>query len=366
MATNIPPHNLREILNACTALVQARMDPSSLPVSDEHLCQMVPGPDFPTGASIMGTSGAKQLYSTGNGGIVLRAITEMEQVSRGGSSGQSRTAIIVKELPYQVNKAALLEKVAELVNDKKLEGIADLRDESDRDGIRVVLELKKDAIPAVVLANLYKKTTLQTSFSGNFLALFGGNEDENTNDMNDNNGSSLTPKRFTLREALDCFLDFRFTTLRRKAAFQLGKVEARMHIVQGLLLALSKLDAIIDLIRTSPDQASVKKALMDPKGLLLGLSQGQADALLKLQLGQLTRLSQGKLTEEQGDLETQQRELNRLLTQERAVYEVMLQDFIELDEKFGVDRKTQILNDDGDVSEIEMIKNSRSGKWRLC
>ena len=323
---------------------------------------MVPGPDFPTGASIMGTSGAKQLYMTGNGGVVLRAVTEMEQVSRGAA----RTAIIVKELPYQVNKAALLEKIAELVNDKKLEGIADLRDESDRDGIRVVLELKKDAIPAVVLANLYKKTTLQTSFSGNFLALFENNDDKTnlgSSSLDDGGGSALTPKRFTLREALDCFLDFRFTTVRRKASFQLKKVEARMHIVQGLLSALARLDDIIDLIRTSPDQASVKQALMDPKGLLLGLSQLQADALLKLQLGQLTRLSQGKLREEEADLVTQQTELNRLLTQENAVYEVILEDFVELDGKFGVERKTQILNDDGDVSEIDMIKNSRSGTF---
>jgi len=366
MATNIPPHNLREILTACTALVNARLNPTgSAEVTDEQLCEMVPGPDFPTKASIMGTSGAKQLYTTGNGGIVLRAVTTIERISRGGgTSGQSRAAIVVKELPYQVNKAMLLEKIAELVNDKKLEGISDLRDESDRDGIRVVIELKKDAVPAIVLANLYKKTTLQTSFSGNFLALFESSEDrsDHSNTVNDG-GSSLTPKRFTLREALDCFLDFRFKTVRRKASFQLDKVEARMHIVEGLLSALAQMDAVIDLIRTSRDQATVKAELMDPKGRFMGLSQLQADALLKLQLGQLTRLSQSKLKDELTDLKNQQKDLKRILTEEQAVYDVILEDFVELDEKFGVDRKTQILSEDGDVSEIDMIKNSQSGRY---
>jgi DNA gyrase subunit A len=288
----------------------------------------------------------------------MRAITEIEQVSRGGgpsSKGKTRTAIIVKELPYQVNKAALLEKIAGLVNDKKMDGIADLRDESDRDGIRVVFELKRDAIPAVVLNNLYKKTSLQTSFSGNFLALMGADNDDD---------AALTPKRFTLREALDCFLDFRFKTMRRKSAYQLSKVEARMHIVDGLLLALGQLDKVIELIRTAPDQTAVRTALMDPKGLLGGLSQEQSDSLLRLQLGQLTRLNQGKLSEEKGELEGKQAALRRLLDQDEAVYEVMLDEFTEMDEKFGVERKTQILFEDGEVNEIDMITNSRSGKCK--
>jgi DNA gyrase subunit A len=351
MATNIPPHNLREILNACSALVQARVDPSK-EITDGMLYVMVPGPDFPTGASIMGTSGAKQLYSTGNGGIVMRAVTEMETVTR-GKAATTRTAIIVKELPYQVNKAALLEKIANLVNEKKLEGIADLRDESDRDGIRVVVELKRDAVPAVVLNNLYKKTSLQMSFSGNFLALMGGKDDS----------SALTPRRFTLREALDCFLDFRFETIRRKSAHQLKKVETRMHIVDGLLLALEKVDQVINLIRKSPDQAAARVALTDPKGLL-GLTKEQADSVLKLQLGQLTRLNQGKLTDERKDLEGQQEELQRLLDVDEAVYGVMSEEFKEMDGRFGEERKTVILNDDGDVNEIDMIKNSRSGRYQ--
>lgn len=205
MATNVPPHNLRELLAASTALVEARQG-QRVAVSDGELCHLVPGPDFPTGASILGTNGAKQLYMTGNGGVMMRAVTEMETIVT-GKKGQTRTAIIVKELPYQVNKAALLEKIAALVNDKKLDSIADLRDESDRDGIRVVIELKRDAVASVVLNNLYKKTPLQTSFSGNFLALMTKSED-------DGPSNSLVPQRFTLRQALDCFIDFRFETIR--------------------------------------------------------------------------------------------------------------------------------------------------------
>lgn len=203
MATNIPPHNLKEVLAACTVLVEGRL--SNKNVSDKQLFSLVPAPDFPTGASILGTSGAHQLYSTGNGGVMMRARTEIENVVT-GRKGQTRTAIIVTELPYQVNKAALLEKIANLVNEKKIDGIADLRDESDRDGIRVVIELKRDAVANVVLNNLYKKTPLQTTFSGNFLALMS----KSSND----GAQSLVPQRFTLRQALDCFLDFRFETIR--------------------------------------------------------------------------------------------------------------------------------------------------------
>lgn len=352
MATNIPPHNLRELLTACNALVTARIDPSKA-ISDGQLCSIVPGPDFPTGAKIMGRDGAKQLYTTGNGGVVMRAITQIEQLTRRGKT-QSRTAIIVTELPYQVNKAALLEKIAGLVNDKKLDGIADLRDESDRDGIRVVLELKRDAVAAVVLNNLYKKTPLQTSFSGNFLALMGTEDDP----------SALQPKRFTLRESLDCFLTFRFETIRRKSAFQLQKVEARIHLVEGLLLALEKVDQVIELIRSSPDQNGARDALMDPEGLL-GLSKDQADAVLRLQLGQLTRLNKGKLEEEKSDLDAQGKNLNTLITVDEAVYNVMTEEFSEIDKKFGEERKTRIETEDGVVDDMDMIRNSRSGKCQV-
>jgi len=222
MATNVPPHNLNEILTACGAMVSARQQEPTKggklrQVSDEKLFRMVPGPDFPTGATILGTAGARQLYSTGSGGVVMRAKTEIERVATGRRGSITRNAIVVTELPYQVNKAALLEKIAALVNDKKLEGIADLRDESDRDGIRVVIELKRDAVAAVVLNNLYKKTPLQTSFSGNFLALMSSSRSDSGDSSSCSDtaaAASLVPQRFNLRQALDCFLDFRFDTIR--------------------------------------------------------------------------------------------------------------------------------------------------------
>jgi DNA gyrase subunit A len=358
MATNIPPHNLREILSACKLMLRRERistSRSQKEVSNQELTRLVPGPDFPTGASIMGTKDAQKLYETGNGGVIMRAVTHIESVGR-------RQAIIVTELPYQVNKAALLEQIAGLVNDKKLEGIADLRDESDREGIRVVLELKqRDVIPQVVLANLYKKTKLQSVFSGNFVALMkpkGAGVSSN----------SLTPQRFTLREALDYFLDFRFETIRRKTANQLVKVQARAHIVEGLLLALSMVDQVIDMIRTMPDQVSCREALMKESNgsddgedsLKLGLSREQADSVLRLQLGQLTRLNQGKLEEEKADLESQSENLQQLLSVDDAVYELMIQEFDEMDKKYGHDRKTSILNEAGEVNEIDLVSNARS------
>ena len=353
MATNVPPHNLNEIMNACTALVDARLTKDGAgTVSDKELFQMVPGPDFPTGASILGTEGARKLYSTSNGGVIMRAKTEIEKVVSSSSSvsgtAKSRDAIIVTELPYQVNKASLLEKIAELVNDKKLDGIADLRDESDREGIRVVIELKRDSEEAVVLNNLYKKTSLQTTFSGNFLAL-----------MSSEDGSTRGPQRFTLRQALDCFLDFRFHTIRRRARYQFTKVKARIHVLQGLILALSKVEDVIEIIRSASDNkmpSSSIKASLDT-------SDAQTDAILKLQLGQLSRLSEKKLTGEMKDLQVKGEQLEQLLEVDNAVYDDMKQEFRQLTKKFGMERKTHIL-EEGTFTELtdmkNLVKNSRS------
>ena len=273
-------------------------------LSDDDLFKIVPGPDFPTGASILGTNGARQLYKTGNGSVLMRSISHVENMSKKGAGG--RNAIVVTELPYQVNKASLLEKIAGLVNDKKLDGISDLRDESDRDGIRVVIELKRDAVAAVVLNNLYQKTPLQTSFSGNFLALMtksNGEEDNSHKDIDDSktkqsNNDILVPKRFTLRQGLDCFLDFRFLTVRRKSRYHLSRVKARTHIVEVLLRALLDADHVIDLIRSAVDQAAVRLSLQDR----LGTSQVQTEDIVKLQLGQLTKLNKGKLEWELNDI----------------------------------------------------------------
>eukprot|EP00548_Thalassiothrix_antarctica_P014485 CAMPEP_0194170912 /NCGR_PEP_ID=MMETSP0154-20130528/5551_1 /TAXON_ID=1049557 /ORGANISM="Thalassiothrix antarctica, Strain L6-D1" /LENGTH=891 /DNA_ID=CAMNT_0038882999 /DNA_START=1 /DNA_END=2676 /DNA_ORIENTATION=- len=332
MATNVPPHNLKELMAGCIAILEGD-------VTDEELFQLIPAPDFPTGASIMGIDGARQLYKTGNGGIIMRAITNIENLDKGKSQ---RKAIIVTKLPYQTNKAALLVKIAELVNSKKLEGVSDLRDESDRDGIRVVIELKRDAVPLIVLNNLYKKTSLQTSFSGNFLALIDG-----------------IPQRFTLRQALDCFINFRFDTLRRRSKHQLKKVEARMNIVVGLLKALGCLDSVIEMIRNAADQTAAREVLMNTENL--ELSREQADAILRLQLGQLTRLNKGKLETEQKDLEGEEKNLRELITVDESVKKLMIKDFQELSDKFGVERRTTIeAENGGQLADMDLIKNSRS------
>lgn len=351
MATNIPPHNLRELMTACIALTNARV--SGTIVTVDELLEMVPAPDFPTGACIMGTTSAKQLYTTGNGGIIQRAVTKLEQISVAGSKHATRTAIIVTELPYQVNKAAMLEKIAALVNDKKLEGISDLRDESSgREGIRVVIELKRDAVVDVVLANLYQKTALQTSFAGNLVALMKPDRADGTS------GENLVPQRFTLRQALDCFLDFRFETIRRKTRYQLARVVARAHIVDGLLVALEKIDKVIEIVRSATNAQLARTQLKEE---LLAASNEQADAILRLQLGQLTRLNKGKLVEERSELNESEERLTRLLQLDEVVYTSMVAEFSELSKKFGVDRKTAIFADDvGTFGEIDLIRNSRS------
>jgi len=341
MATNIPPHNLKEILSACSALVKSRQTGGQA-VSDDQLLKLVPAPDFPTGALIMGTSGSKKLYETSNGGVIMRSLTHIEQISFPKKA--VRNAIIVTELPYQVNKAALLEKIASLVNDKKIDGISDLRDESDRDGIRVVIELKRDAIPDVVLNQLFVKTPLQTTFSGNFLSLMS-------------KSGSLVPHRFMLREALDCFLDFRFETIRRISENKLRKVKARSEIVDGLLVALQNADDVIEIVREAADQGEARTVLSKT----LQTNPAQNEAILKLQLGQLTKLNKGKLEAEKQDLEESKKELTTLLDVDDQVYEAMLDEFSDLSNKFGVDRKSKIMpEEDAEIDDIDLVTNSRS------
>ena len=355
MATNVPPHNLRELMTACTRLTQSRRA-EGVPVSADELLRIVPGPDFPSGGTILGVEGARQLYTTGQGGVILRAVAVTESIeARSSSSGsikQPRTAIVVTELPYQVNKAALLEKLAQSVNDKKIEGIADLRDESSgREGVRVVIELKRDAVPAVVLANLYQKTALQTTFAGNLVALMAP-QDSNSN------SDSLVPQRFTLRQSLDCFLDFRFVTIRRQAQYRLNKVDARAHIVEGLLLALEKIDRVIDTVRKAATTVEARRLLQET---ILKTTTEQTDAILRLQLGQLTRLNKDKLQEELSELQESRAQLTRLLQMDEAVYDAMENEFQHLSETFGVDRKTQIIpDDDGTVDELHLVPNARS------
>lgn len=343
MATNVPPHNLGEIMDACVSLVEARV--AGKEVTDDRLFKLVPGPDFPTGASILGVEDSKKMHKSGHGGVTIRAITHMEKIGKSGK----RTAIIITELPYQVNKANLLEKTASLVNDKKIEGISDLRDESDRDGIRVVIECKKDAVPMVVLNNLYKQTQLQTQFSGNFLALMGSD--------------GTKPERFTLRSALEYFLEFRFDTIRRKAQFDLGRVSSRNEIVMGLLKALKDVDRVIEIIRNAENTADAKETLVQD----LELTENQADAVLKLQLGQLTRLNKDKLLEEKATLEKSIEKLETLLRDDNTVWNAMVDDFKDIKSKFSVPRRTKIEHDSASssLSDLDLITNSRSGECDL-
>ena len=284
MATNIPPHNLGELIDGLIALIH---NPE---MTDIELMRYIPGPDFPTGGQILGRSGIKDAYTTGRGSITLRGVAQVETVEHKGRP--DREAIIVTELPYQTNKAALIEKIAELVNDKRIDGIADIRDESDRDGMRIVIELKRDAYARVVLNNLYKQTTIQSNFGANMLALV--NEQ---------------PQLLTLRQFLSVFLDFRIDAIRRRTQYELRKAQERDHILEGLLIALSNLDPIIALIRSASDAASAKIGLMEQ----FSLSEAQADAILQMQLRRLTALEAEKIQAEHQELLTRIADLQDIL-----------------------------------------------------
>eukprot|EP01041_Mallomonas_annulata_P001538 gene1538-2966_t len=342
MATNIPPHNLGELADGVVALID---DPS---LEDSKLFEIIPAPDFPTGGQIMGVSGAKEMYETGRGSVLMRAKCHIEAITSGGGGSnktggtRTRSAIVVTELPYLTNKAALLEKIAAMVNDKKLEGISDLRDESDRDGIRMVVELKRDAVPAVVLNNLFKKTALQTTFSGNLIALV----DE-----------GKQPQRIALKQALHIFITFRFETLRRRAAFQLEKVSSRLHIVEGLIRAISRLDAVIDVVRSAKDQSDARQKLCSDG---FGLTVLQADAVLGLRLGRLTALEDTKLREEESTLRMSQAALQSLMTNDAEVFSLMRKETLELKQRHATPRRSEIVFDKGDLSEEDLVPNDRS------
>ncbi|CAM9596691.1 unnamed protein product [Chrysoparadoxa australica] len=334
MATNIPPHNLGELVSATIALIR---DPE---LPDDTLLKLVPAPDFPTGGRIMGLSGSRKLYTTSNGGISVRATTHIESISARGRA--VRNAIVVTQIPYMVNKSMLLEKIANLVNDKKLDGVADLRDESDREGVRVVIELKRDAVPQVVENNLFKKTPLQNTFSGNMLAL---------------GKDGTQPQRFTLRGALNAFIEFRFRTVRRRCMYELSKVKAREHLVEGLIIALEKVDEVIAVVRSCSDNAAAKAALT---GDAFNLSQEQAEAILGLRLGRLTSMEEGKLRSELEDLKANVERLNGLMEHDDRINDTIVQELEEIKQKHAVPRRTLIQTDDGELSDMDLVENERS------
>ncbi|MEP6489273.1 DNA topoisomerase 4 subunit A [Microcoleus vaginatus GB2-A3] len=316
MATNIPPHNLGEVVDGLIALIE---NPE---LSDEKLIELIPGPDFPTGGEIVATEGIVDAYTKGRGSIAVRGVAGVEEVP-GNRKVRTKTAIVVTEFPFQVNKAAWIEKVAELVNAGRLDGISDLRDESDREGIRVVIELKREFSPEGVLARLYQQTDLQTNFGAILLAIVNGQ-----------------PRQLTLRQLLQEFLDFREVTLTRRYNYELQAAERRCHIVQGLMLALTNLDTAIDILRNSPDGSTAKQTLQ----VRLNLSESQADAILAMPMRRLTGLERQNLQSEFDELMANIQELQRLLSDRRELLKALKKEFRSLKRKYADPRRTKFAN----------------------
>ncbi|MCK6574363.1 DNA gyrase subunit A [Myxococcota bacterium] len=322
MATNIPPHNLKEIVDGCIAVM--RNPDITLP----ELMAMIPGPDFPTGGTIHGASGIREAYETGRGIIHIRAVCEFE------SMGNDRERIVVHELPYQVNKARLLEKIADLVRDKKIEGISDLRDESDRHGMRMVIELRRDAQADIVLNQLYKLTQLQQSFGINMLAIVHGE-----------------PRLLTLRDALQHFIDHRRDVTLRRTRFELRQAEERAHILEGLKIALDHLDEVIALIRASADAETAREGLMST----FGLSERQAKAILEMRLQRLTGLERDKILQELAEVQAEITRLKAILADEGLLLEVIERELRDVQAQFSDGRKTQIIAGGVDLDIEDLI-----------
>jgi len=323
MATNIPPHNLGEIVDALIALIR---NPA---ISVEELMLHVPGPDFPTAGFIHGRAAIIEAYRTGKGILQLRARAGTETDRRTG-----RTSIIVHEIPYQVNKARLIERIAELVNEKKIDGISDLRDESDREGMRIVIDLKRDANSDVVLNQLYKQTPMQESFGITMLAIVDGR-----------------PKLLTLKDALQVFVAHRKEVVTRRTVYDLRKAEERLHILEGLRIALEQLDAVIALIRRAPDPGTARTELMQQ----FQLSQLQAQAILDMRLQRLTGLERDKILEEHAETLKQIARYREILGDEREVYTIIVSELEEVKQLYGDARRTEIVAQSTDISIEDMI-----------
>ena len=326
MATNIPPHNLTELINGIVKIIDEDN------VTNEELMTVIKGPDFPTGATILGREGIKQAYTTGRGKITLRAEAEIEEMSGG------KQRIIVSSLPYQVNKSKLIEHIAELVKEKRIEGISAIRDESDRiDNVRIVIELKRDANPQVVLNLLYKNTQMQDTFGIIMLALVDGE-----------------PKILTLRECLDHYIEHRRKVVLRRTKFELDKAEARAHILEGLKIALDNIDEVINIIRSSYDDA--KERLMER----FGLSEIQAQAILDMRLKTLSGLQREKIEEEYNELMKLIAHLKEILSSETLVYGIIKEELLEIKEKFGDERRTKIIAAEGEFNVEDLVKEEQT------
>ena len=325
MATNIPPHNLTEIINSLLYLIDSKEDASM-----EGLMEHIKGPDFPTGGIIMGTKGIHDAYTTGRGLIRIRSRTNVEAI-RGSVN---REALIVTELPYGVNKARLIEKIADLVKDKKIEGISDIRDESDRSGMRIVIELKKNEIPEVIEANLLKQTSLQTTFGVILLAVVNGQ-----------------PKELNLMECLMEFISFRFDVTVRRIKYELNKAEEREHILEGLKIAVDDIDSVIELIKAANNSQEAKSQLHAE----YGLSDIQAQAVLEMRLQRLTGLERDKLLNELNEIKQKIEYYRDVLSDDDKVYELIRGEFVEIKEEHGDERKTEISFSTGDIDNEQMI-----------
>ena len=327
MATNVPPHNLREIIDGVIWTIEhPDASPNERTIA---LLRAIPGPDFPTGGTIVGRDGIVQAYRTGRGSITVRARTTVEPTKKG-----DKEAIIVSEIPYQVNKAKLVEKIADLVRDKTIEGIADLRDESDRDGMRIVIELKRGELPDVILNNLYKHTPLQSTFGIIMLAIAGGR-----------------PRVLSLAELIQLFVDFRREVVQRRTEFELRKAEARAHILEGLKIALDHIDAVIALIRASGSPAEARDGLMGR----FGLSQIQAQAILDMQLQRLTGLERQKIEEELAEVRATIDRLRAVLASDALVMGIVVEELRAVQARYGDERRTAITDDRGDFRIEDLI-----------
>ena len=348
MATNVPPHNLGELVDGCLALID---NPA---LEDEELLALVPGPDFPTGGMILGRAGSRNAVLTGRGSIIMRGRTQIENIRK------DREAIVITEIPYQVNNSTMIEKIAELVRDKVIEGVADIRDESDRDGLRVVVELKRDAVSDVVLNQLYRYTQLQTSFGANMLALNQG-----------------TPQLMNLRQMLEAFIAFREEVVTRRSKFELNKARDRAHVLAGLAIAVANIDEVIALIRSAPSPQEARAQLMardwpasdiaplialidDPLHRVSDagtyrLSDAQARAILELRLQRLTAMGRDEIGDELKQLGEQIADLLDILRSRERVMGIITDELSEAKESFATPRRSEFVEDDGEVDDESLI-----------
>ena len=329
MATKIPPHSLREVIDGTVWAVEHLDAPPE--TREQELLRLIPGPDFPTGGIIIGRAGIRHGYRTGRGSVVVRARTSVEPATH----KKNKDVIVVTEIPYQVNKSRLLEKIAELVQDKTIDGVSDIRDESDRSGMRIVIELRRGEVPEVVLNNLYKHTPLQTTFGINAVAIVAGR-----------------PRTLALVELIDQFVDFRRDVVSRRTAHDLRKAEARTHVLEGLQTALDHLDAIITLIRAAASPAEAKAELVAQ----YDLTEIQAQAILDMQLQRLTGLERRKIQEELAELREKIKQLRAILDNEALLLELVIRELREVQGKYGDDRRTEIADDiDGEFTMEDLI-----------